>query len=134
MRLSSVHVLDVFKDKIACVGFQFPMRLDEEHGAGVMTHKGRVIATGQADCSFTQWIARQCLEREIEGPNQAVNRSGEVIRLSKLNQPSPLGYGGRFADKDYLDPRGTEILASLYNPRLACLDSNDCDQLRSVSC
>jgi hypothetical protein len=27
-----------------------------------MTHLGRVIATGQADCSFVQWIARQGLE------------------------------------------------------------------------
>jgi hypothetical protein len=63
VRLSSVHVLDVFKDKIACVGFQFRCDWDEEHGAGVMTHKGRVIATGQADCSFTQWIARQCLKK-----------------------------------------------------------------------
>ena len=36
---------------------------DEEHGAGVMTHRGRVIATGQADCSFVEWIARQGLER-----------------------------------------------------------------------
>jgi hypothetical protein len=36
---------------------------EEEHGAGVMTHIGRVIATGQAHCSFTEWIARQGLDR-----------------------------------------------------------------------
>lgn len=24
-----------------------------------MTHRGRVIATGQADCSFVEWIARR---------------------------------------------------------------------------
>lgn len=61
--LSSVHVLDVFHDGEACVGFEFGCVWDGEHGAGVMTHRGRVIATGQADCSFVEWIARQGLER-----------------------------------------------------------------------
>jgi hypothetical protein len=61
--LSAVHMLDVFRDGAACVGFEFGCVWDEEHGAGVMTHLGRVIATGQADCSFTEWIARQGLDR-----------------------------------------------------------------------
>lgn len=61
--LSSVHILDVFHEGIACIGFEFGCVWDEEHGAGVMTHRGRVIATGQADCSFVEWIARQGLER-----------------------------------------------------------------------
>lgn len=61
--LSSLHVLDVIHEGIACVGFAFGCVWDEEHGAGVMTHRGRVIATGQADCSFVEWIARQGLER-----------------------------------------------------------------------
>ncbi|QEH38871.1 hypothetical protein OJF2_74810 [Aquisphaera giovannonii] len=61
--LSEVHVLDVFRDGFACVGFQFGCVWHEEHGAGVMTHRGRVIATGQADCSFLEWIAEQGLDR-----------------------------------------------------------------------
>ena len=61
--LSSVHVLDVFHDGVACVGFEFGCVWDEEHGAGVMTHHGRVIATGQADCSFVEWIAQDGLQR-----------------------------------------------------------------------
>jgi hypothetical protein len=61
--LSWINVVDVFHDGIACVGFEFRCVWDEEHGAGVMTHRGRVIATGQADCSFEQWIARDGLER-----------------------------------------------------------------------
>lgn len=61
--LSSVHVLNVFHDGVACIGFEFGCVWDEEHGAGVMTHRGRVIATGQADCSFVEWIARQGLEQ-----------------------------------------------------------------------
>jgi hypothetical protein len=61
--LSAVHVLDVFHDGAACIGFEFGCVWDEEHGAGVMTHLGRVIATGQAACSFMEWVARQGLDR-----------------------------------------------------------------------
>ncbi len=63
VRLIGVHVLDVVRDGAACVGFEFDCAWDAEHGAGVMTHRGRVIATGQADCSFTEWIARYGLDR-----------------------------------------------------------------------
>lgn len=63
--LATVHLLDVFQDGLACVGFEFGCVWDEEHGAGVMTHGGRVIAVGQADCSFMEWIARDGLSRHI---------------------------------------------------------------------
>lgn len=63
VRLSCIHVLDVVEDGEACVGFEFACAWGEEHGAGVVTHRGRVIATGQADCSFTEWIARDGLSR-----------------------------------------------------------------------
>jgi hypothetical protein len=59
--LSSLHILKVVHHGMACIGFEFGCAWDEEHGAGVMTHNGRVIATGQADCSFVEWIARQGL-------------------------------------------------------------------------
>jgi hypothetical protein len=62
--LTEVHVLNVVRDGVACIGFQFGCVWDEEHGAGVMTHLGRVIATGQANCSFMEWIARQGLDRQ----------------------------------------------------------------------
>jgi hypothetical protein len=61
--LSSVHLLNVVRDGAACIGFEFGCVWDEEHGAGVMTHLGRVIAIGQAVCSFEEWIARQGLGR-----------------------------------------------------------------------
>jgi hypothetical protein len=64
VRLAGVHVLNVVRDGVACVGFEFSCAWDAEHGAGVMTHMGRIIATGQADCSFTEWIARQGLDRQ----------------------------------------------------------------------
>ena len=62
VRLIGVHILTVVRDGMACIGFEFDCAWDGGHGAGVMTHSGQVIATGQADCSFTGWIARQGLD------------------------------------------------------------------------
>ncbi len=61
--LSSVHVLAVAHDGAAYIGFEFGCEWDREHGAGVMTHRGRVVATGQADVSFLAWVAEQDMER-----------------------------------------------------------------------
>jgi hypothetical protein len=61
--LSSVHVLAVARDGAAYIGFEFGCVWDGEHGAGVMTHRGRVVATGQADVSFLAWVARRDTER-----------------------------------------------------------------------
>jgi hypothetical protein len=61
--LSSIHVLSVARDGVACIGFEFGCVWDTEHGAGVVTHCMRVIATGQADCSFVPWIARRGLDK-----------------------------------------------------------------------
>jgi hypothetical protein len=60
--LGSVHVLSLVRDGVACIGFEFGCVWDAEHGAGVMTHRGRVIAVGQADCSFVEWMARRGLD------------------------------------------------------------------------
>jgi uncharacterized protein DUF6985 len=56
--LSTVHVLDVEKDGLACVGFELGCSWDEEHGLGVMTHGARVLEVGAADASFNAWTAR----------------------------------------------------------------------------
>lgn len=63
VELSCVHVLNVFHDGEACIGFEFACTWDEEHGAGVMTYRGQVIAAGPADHSFLEWVAEQGLER-----------------------------------------------------------------------
>jgi Domain of unknown function (DUF6985) len=65
--LSNVHVLSVVRDGAAYIGFEFGCVWDDEHGAGVMTHLGRVVATGQAAVSFMAWIAKQDLERGVRG-------------------------------------------------------------------
>jgi hypothetical protein len=57
--LSTVHVLPVARDGVAYLGFEFGCVWDTEHGAGVMTHLDRVVATGQAAVSLTERIAEQ---------------------------------------------------------------------------
>jgi hypothetical protein len=68
VRLIGVHVLTVARDGAACIGFEFACAWDSEHGAGVMTHLGRIVASGQGVCSFEAWIARHGLDRH---PRQA---------------------------------------------------------------
>lgn len=63
MGLSNVHVLYVKKDEVAYIGFEFGCVWEEEHGAGVLTHLGRVVEVGQADCSFLEWIAERDAKR-----------------------------------------------------------------------
>jgi len=60
--LSNVHILTVAHDGIAYVGFEFGCTWDNEHGLGVMTHRGRVVEVGGADTAFLDWIA----ERDVE--------------------------------------------------------------------
>jgi hypothetical protein len=62
MGLSNVHVLNVVKDGLAYIGFEFGCTWDEEHGLGVMTHRDRVVEVGAADTSFLAWVA----ERDAE--------------------------------------------------------------------
>jgi hypothetical protein len=38
--VSSVQVLNVAHNDMACIRFEFGCAWDEEHGAGVMTHNG----------------------------------------------------------------------------------------------
>lgn len=57
--LAIVHILPVARNGLAYVGFQLGCVWDEEHGAGVLTHDGRVVLTGQADVSFAAWAARK---------------------------------------------------------------------------
>ena len=50
--LSTVHVLAKEKDGAPYIGFQFGCKWDGEHGLGVMTHQGQVVAVGEADAAF----------------------------------------------------------------------------------
>jgi len=57
MSLGCVHVLGAARSGIAYVGFQFACDWDEEHGAGILVHRKRVVAFGHADVAFTEWRA-----------------------------------------------------------------------------
>lgn len=59
MGVAWIHVLDVAKDGLAYIGFELGCSWDDEHGAGVMTHKARVVDFGYADTSFLDWIAEK---------------------------------------------------------------------------
>jgi hypothetical protein len=59
--LSQIHLLNVSKDNIAYVGYEFGCSWDDEHGLGFMTHKDRIIDFGGADTSFLTWVAEEDL-------------------------------------------------------------------------
>lgn len=67
MGLNSVHVLRVTHEGVAYIGFEFGCTWEDEHGAGVMTHRGRIVAVGHAAESFDYWVAREDSERGTSG-------------------------------------------------------------------
>src|SRR5215204_2224285 len=52
IRPHGIHILKDAKDGFAEVGFAFACKWDEEHGLGVLTHKGQVIQVGDGTASF----------------------------------------------------------------------------------
>lgn len=59
MGLGIVHILATARAGVAFVGFELGCDWDDEHGAGVMLHRTRVVKVGGADMSFTAWVARK---------------------------------------------------------------------------
>ena len=59
--LSTIHLLNVFKDDFAYVGYEFGCNWDEEHGLGILTYKDRIIEIGCADTSYLTWKAENDL-------------------------------------------------------------------------
>ncbi len=57
--LSSIHLMNVHRDGMAYVGYEFGCSWDEEHGLGLMMHGDRVVDTGHADSSFLTWVAER---------------------------------------------------------------------------
>lgn len=65
MGLATVHVHDVAKAGIAYVGLELGCDWDDEHGAGVMLHKQRIVAMGGADSAILEWIAERDGGRQV---------------------------------------------------------------------
>lgn len=59
MGLGNLFILDVSRDGLAYVGFEFGCEWESEHGLGVMTHGTRVIDIGQAPDAFLPHAARK---------------------------------------------------------------------------
>ncbi len=57
--LTGVSILPVARDGMAYVGFHLGCEWDEEHGAGVMTHGGRVLVTGSEFEASATWAAKE---------------------------------------------------------------------------
>lgn len=57
--LHNVHVLQLLKDGIPYIGYEFGCTWDEEHGLGVLLNGTRVVEIGDAQTCFTLWIAEQ---------------------------------------------------------------------------
>ena len=57
--LSSIHLMNVHRDGLAYVGYEFGCSWDEEHGLGLMMHGNRVVDLGHADSSFLTWVAEE---------------------------------------------------------------------------
>jgi hypothetical protein len=51
--LGTLHMFDIAKTGVAYFGLELGCTWDDEHGAGVVLLKNRVVAVGQADTSFT---------------------------------------------------------------------------------
>jgi len=82
--LSSIHLMNVSKDDIAYVGYEFGCSWDDEHGLGVMTHQDRVIEIGGADTSFLTWVAEKDLKPKKTNDE---NVPGEAPVNPKNNKP-----------------------------------------------
>jgi len=70
--LLTIHIMNVEKEGMAYVGYEFGCAWDAEHGLGIMTHRNRICKIGSAHISFLTWVAEEDLE----------TNEGEIIDLS----------------------------------------------------
>jgi hypothetical protein len=57
--LHNVHFIPLMKDGLPYFGYEFGCTWDGEHGLGVLMHGRRVVEVGDAQTSFTLWIAER---------------------------------------------------------------------------
>jgi hypothetical protein len=88
IRLTQVHLLNVFRNGLAYVGYEFACRWDEEHGLGVMTFQDQVIRIGGAETAFLTWLAESHLTGGGETKSLSTLEKVEMMRaqLARQNQ------------------------------------------------
>lgn len=62
--LLRVYILNVEKNNLCYIGFEFACKWDDEHGLGFMTHETKIVEMGDMDSAFCSWIAEEDCENE----------------------------------------------------------------------
>lgn len=57
-----IYILDIEKDNIPYIGYEFSCNWEFEHGIGVMLYKNRIVDIGFAETAFLSEIAEEDLD------------------------------------------------------------------------
>jgi len=85
--LSAVHLLNVSKEDIGYVGYEFGCTWDLEHGLGIMTWKDNIIELGDASTAFLTWIADKDRDPNNENSDSIFNSLLEQDELIASKKP-----------------------------------------------
>lgn len=82
-----LFLLDNALDGVAYVGLECGCTWDDEHGLGIVLHRDRVIAVGQADTAFNGWEAEDDMNRHAspegdDGHSNGLNGRGKTTTNS----------------------------------------------------
>ena len=60
-----IYIMDVSKNNMPYIGYEFSCSWDEEHDLGLMLYKTSVVDIGEGDVAFLSWVAEEDLERNV---------------------------------------------------------------------
>lgn len=60
-----IYIMDVYKNNMPYIGYEFSCSWDEEHDLGLMLYKTRVVDIGEGDVAFLSWVAEEDLEGNV---------------------------------------------------------------------
>lgn len=90
IRLETLYVSPSDKDGFSYTGFGFTCSWDEEHGAGVMMHKDRVVKVGAADTATDDWATFEdngTAEAETKKWNESAVKQRMEKEMNKSKKP-----------------------------------------------
>lgn len=58
-----VYSLNVAKNEMPYIGYEFSRNWDEEYGIGIMLHKDELNDIGGGDIAVLSWITKEYLEK-----------------------------------------------------------------------
>lgn len=83
VRLQTVSILRVEREGVAYVGYGLSCDWDDEHGAGVMTHKERIVEAGGGDTAILSWIAKRDGGTAIEAGGEKKAKKGAAKKARR---------------------------------------------------